>query len=146
MGPTIVMGVILLGVVAIIGVLVAALVANISRDRRSTGPRDVWRNYGLSIAFAALFCYSWILQLVTEWQAFVDEQRAHGESTGIGVFIAGFSQSTLENWRSEFLQLFSFTLLAALLIHKGSAESKDSDEQMQQALARIEMKLEYSRT
>jgi hypothetical protein len=114
--------------------------------RRTTGPRDLWRNYGLSIAFAALFSCRRILQLVTEWQVFVDEQRAHDESTGIGDFVAEFSQSTLENWQSEFLQLFSFTLLAALLIHKESAESKDSDDQMQQALARIEKKLEGSRT
>jgi hypothetical protein len=146
MGPAIAMGVVLLGVLAITGVLVGALVLSISRDRRTTSPRDVWRNYGLSIAFAALFFFSWILQLITEWQVFVDEQRAHGESTGIGDFIAEFSQATLENWQSEFLQLFSFTLLAALLIHKGSAESKDSDEEMQQALARIEQRLEDSRT
>lgn len=59
----------------------------------------------------------------------------------VGDFVADFSRATLENWQSEFLQLFSFTVMTALLIHKGSAESKDSDEEMQQALARIEAKL-----
>ena len=52
-----------------------------------------------------------------------------------------FWESTLENWQSEFLQLFSFVVLASLFIHKGSAESKDSDEQMQQSLDRIEKRL-----
>jgi hypothetical protein len=46
-----------------------------------------------------------------------------------------------ENWQSEFLQLFSFVVLASLFIHKGSAESKDSDEQVQKSLDRIEKRL-----
>jgi hypothetical protein len=142
MGSAIAMAIVLLGMLAIAGVLVAARVREITRDGGANRPRSIWRGYGLSIAFAALFFFSWALQLVTEWQVFVDEQSAHGESTGIGDFVAQFSQATLENWQSEFLQLFSFTLLAAVLIHKGSAESKDSDEQIQKALARIERRLE----
>ena len=51
---------------------------------------------------------------------------------------AEFGQSTLENWQSEFLQLFSFVVLAALYIHKGSAESKDGDEKLEASLRRIE--------
>jgi hypothetical protein len=53
----------------------------------------------------------------------------------------GSSGSTLENWQSEFLLLFSFVVLSALFIHRGSAESKDSDEQMQKSLDRIEKRL-----
>jgi hypothetical protein len=49
--------------------------------------------------------------------------------------------STLENWQSEFLQLFSFTILAAVFIHKGSAESKDSNDRMEAAIKRIEEQL-----
>ena len=44
-----------------------------------------------------------------------------------------FWESTLENWQSEFLQMFSFAVLSALFIHRGSAESKDSDEQIKRA-------------
>ena len=47
-------------------------------------------------------------------------------------------QSTFENWQSEFLQLFSFVVLAALYIHKGSAESKDGEEKIEASLRRIE--------
>jgi hypothetical protein len=50
-------------------------------------------------------------------------------------------QSTLENWQSEFLQLFSFVTLAAPYIHKGSGESKDGEEKMEAALRRIEERL-----
>jgi hypothetical protein len=59
----------------------------------------------------------------------------------IGDFVAAFAQSTLENWQSEFLQLFSFVVLAALYIHKGSAESKDGEENIQASLRRIEQHL-----
>ena len=52
-----------------------------------------------------------------------------------------FWESTLENWQSEFLLLFSFVVLSALFIRRGSVESKDSDEQMQKSLDRIEKRL-----
>jgi hypothetical protein len=49
-----------------------------------------------------------------------------------------FGQATMENWQSEFLQLFALVVLAALYIHKGSAESKESDEKLEASLRRIE--------
>jgi hypothetical protein len=51
-------------------------------------------------------------------------------------------ESTLENWQSEFLQLFSFVVLAAAYIHRGSAESRDSEDRMEQMLKDIKAKLE----
>jgi hypothetical protein len=60
-----------------------------------------------------------------------------GNSGSTGDF-AEFGQSTLKNWQSEFLQLFSFVVLAAMFIHKGSAESKDGDEKLEASLRRIE--------
>ena len=53
-----------------------------------------------------------------------------------------FGQSTLENWQSEFLQLFSFVVFSAVLIHRGSAESRDGDDRMEETLQRIEKKLD----
>jgi hypothetical protein len=75
---------------------------------------------------------------VAQWQTFTDEERAHGEEPELGDFVSDFGQSTLENWQSEFLQLFSFVALAALYIHKGSSESKDSEEKIEASLKRIE--------
>jgi hypothetical protein len=81
-------------------------------------------------------------QGVSEWQAYADQQRAHNEPVEAGGFIVEFGQSTLENWQSEFLQLFSFVVFSAGLIHRGSAESKDGDDRMEEALGRIEKKLD----
>jgi hypothetical protein len=47
----------------------------------------------------------------------------------------------MENWQSEFLQLFAFVSLAALYVHKGSAESKDGEEKIEASLRRIEQHL-----
>ena len=121
--------------------LVGAMVRSIQNEKKSSGVRKTFANFGLSIVLAVLFFSSWLAQGIAEWQTFVDEQRAHNEPVEVGDFIAHFSQSTLENWQSEFLQLFSFVVLAAMYIHRGSAESKDSDDRMEEALKRIEEKL-----
>jgi hypothetical protein len=119
-----------------LGVLIYSLLRSIRNER--TGNRSVWREFGLGIALTLLFFATWIGQGITQWQTYTDEQRAHNESTQVGDFVSEFGQSTLENWQSEFLQLFAFVVLSALLIHKGSAESKDSDEKLEAALRRIE--------
>ena len=120
--------------------LIFATVRSI-RDERSP-ERSVWREFGLGLGLMILFFATWIGHGIAQWQTYTDQQREHGESTELGDFISEFSQSTLENWQSEFLQLFSFVTLSALYIHKGSAESKDSDEKIEASLRRIEEKLD----
>ena len=110
------------------------------RDGRSKN-RSVWREFGLGLILMIMFFATWVAHGITEWQVFTDEQLAQGSSPKIGDFVNEFASSTLENWQSEFLQLFSFVVLAALYIHKGSAESKDSEENIEAALRRIEERL-----
>ena len=43
--------------------------------------------------------------------------------------------------QSEFLQLLTFVVLTTFLIHRNSHESRDSDDQMQRSLDRIEKRL-----
>jgi len=103
-----------------------------------TKSRSIWREFGLGLVLMILFFVTWLAHGIAQWQTFTDEQLAHGESPEVGDFVSEFGQSTLENWQSEFLQLFSFVTLAALFIHKGSAESKDGDEKLEASLRRIE--------
>jgi hypothetical protein len=119
--------------------LIFSTVKSIANER-SRG-RSVWREFGLGLILMILFFTTWLAQGIAQWQTFTDEQHSHGESVEVGDFVSEFGQSTLENWQSEFLQLFSFVVLAALFIHKGSAESKDGDEKLEAALRRIEEKL-----
>jgi hypothetical protein len=115
--------------------VIFSMVRSIVDNRSGYG---IWREFGLGLSLMILFFVTWIAHAITEWQVYTDEQRAHGEATEVGDFVAAFAQSTLENWQSEFLQLFAFVVLAALYIHKGSAESKDSNEKTEASLRRIE--------
>jgi hypothetical protein len=123
-------------------VLIATLVRAIREERRSAGLSRIWANFGLSISFFALFLISWIAQAVAEWGTFVQEERAHGGAPSLSDFFVQFGQSTFENWQSEFLQLFSFVVFSAVLIHHGSAESKDGEDRIEQAVRRIEKRLD----
>lgn len=126
-------------IVLSLGVLVFLLVTMARQIRDDRSPqRSVWREFGLGLILMILFFATWVGHGVTEWQVFTDEQRSHGEEPELGDFVAEFGSSTLENWQSEFLQLFSFVSLAALYIHKSSAESKDGEEKLEASLRRIE--------
>ena len=116
--------------------LIFATARSIQTQR--TEGRSIWREFALGLILMILFFVTWLGQGIAQWQKFTDEERAHGETPEVGDFVSDFGQSTLENWQSEFLQLFSFVTLAALYIHKGSAESKDSDEKVEASLRRIE--------
>ena len=116
--------------------LIASLMRSI-RNERSVR-RSVWREFGLGLCLMFLFLGTWVAHGITQYQMFTDEQAAHGQPVEMGDFFTEFSQSTLENWQSEFLQLFAFVVLAALYVHKGSAESKDGDEKLEASLRRIE--------
>lgn len=83
------------------------------------------RDYSLSLTLGMLFLVSLVGQVVA--------QRLAGE-TWVQVVAA-----VLENWQSEYLQLLSFVVLTAYLTHKGSHESKDSDERFRaDVLGRLE--------
>ncbi len=101
----------------------------------------LWRDYSLSIVLAVLFMASWILQTVGGWFEFVSEQSSHGqvaEAFGPDGYIWSWTKATFENWQSEFLQLFTFVVLTTFLVHRKSHELKDTDDEMQAQLDRIE--------
>lgn len=99
--------------------------------------RRLWRDYGLSITLGALFIASWIGHFFVQLVEFRDEQTAHGQPFEWAEFWAAFGRATLENWQSEFLQLLTFVVLSAILNHKGSPESRDSEVKTERALAEI---------
>lgn len=101
----------------------------------------MFKNYGLSITLAALFLTSWIGQAYFQWIEFEKTQIEHGQEIKTEDFIPEFLARTLENWQSEFLQLFTFVILSTYLIHKNSPQSRDGDDRMQTSLDRIEKKL-----
>lgn len=101
-----------------------------------------WSKYGLGITLVALFLLSWFAQGVAEWFVVAGEAQQHGQRASVLEYLAHFTQATMENWQSEFLQLATFVILAKYLIFKGSPQSKDGDDEMRAALLRIERKLD----
>jgi uncharacterized protein DUF6766 len=124
------------------GWLVWAMFRSIQQERRSSGVSKLWPNFGLGIVLAILFFGTWAFHGVAQWQVFEEEQRVHNQPIEVSDFIHEFSESTLENWQSEFLQLFSFVVLSALYLHRGSAESRDSEDRMEEMLKEIKKKLD----
>ncbi len=106
--------------------------------------KRIWQNYNLTIILACLFTVSWILQTWTGWHKFAAEQQAHGEIAqwfGPSGYVWSWAAATMENWQSEFLQLLTFVVLTAYFIHRGSHESKDSDEKQMALLKRLENRI-----
>src|SRR5688500_9766309 len=106
--------------------------------------QHLWRNYSLSLVLGGLFVTAWILQSLTGWVEFQSEQRAHGEVAalwGADGYVWRWARATFENWESEFLQLLAFVVLTSWLTHRGSPESKDSDETLRAQLTRLEQQL-----
>lgn len=95
-------------------------------------------DYGLSIVLGALFLLSWLGQFVAQVMEVRLEAEAHGQEFGWAEFFPAFWQATFENWQSEFLQLFSFVVLATYFVHRGSPQSRDGDDEMKGQLDRIE--------
>lgn len=97
----------------------------------------LWRNYNLSLVLLACFVVTWALQAWTGWQKFSADQLQHNEVArllGDDGYIWHFAEATFENWQSEFLQLLAMVVLTSFLIHRGSAESKDSNDRMEAKL------------
>ncbi len=91
--------------------------------------RGLWRDYNLSLVLLACFIASWILQAWTGWRKFSAEQLQHQQTPSVfgdDGYIWDFLAATFENWQSEFLQFLAMVVLTSFLIHRGSAESKDS--------------------
>ena len=142
MSQALIIGITLVALVGVTVVLMGSLIWHIRSVRRAGPTPGLWRTFGLSLAFCALFFVSWLAQGIAEWGSYRAEQLAHNAQATLSGYIVEFGQSTLENWQSEFLQLFSFVVLSAILIHRDSAESKDSDQRLEEKIDKIAKRLD----
>jgi len=93
--------------------------------------RSFVRNNSLTLAMFALFALSLIGQSVAGERDYNEDQREHQQPvvTYLGYLRSdAFVEATFENWESEFLQMAIYVLLTALLVQRGSSESKDPDK------------------
>jgi len=86
----------------------------------------------LGLVAALLFLLALVGQTLTGHRVYNDEQIEHGEQpVHLAEYLRGahFGEATFENWESEFLQMGMFIFLTALLIQRGSAESKKPEDE-----------------
>jgi hypothetical protein len=95
--------------------------------------KSFFRNNSLSLVVFGLFFFTFLFgQSLTGHQHANNEAREHGQPTVTYVEYLGgshFLEATMENWESEFLQMFFFIILTVFLYQKGSAESKDPEKE-----------------
>ncbi len=89
------------------------------------------RDNGLSIALLLMFFASLIGQVFAGWTQENETLAEHDQAllTLWGFLTSGeFLSALFENWESEFLQMSAYVILTAMLIQRGSAESRDPDD------------------
>jgi len=91
----------------------------------------LFKNNGLTIVLMLLFLVSILGQWIAGWHVQNEELVRHGEETlSLGAYAVDpeFLSTVFENWESEFLQMSAYVVLTAMLIQKGSAESRDPED------------------
>jgi hypothetical protein len=84
----------------------------------------------LSLMALGVFLVLVFLQSITGWRVTnADDAEHHRSTQSYGRYLRSghFAEATFENWESEFLQMGAYVGLTALLIQRGSPESKKPD-------------------
>jgi hypothetical protein len=92
----------------------------------------LFKNNSLTIVLLLLFAASITGQWLAGWHVTNEALREHGSAamTLISYTVSpDFLSATFENWESEFLQMATYVLLTAILFQRGSAESRDPDDE-----------------
>ena len=64
------------------------------------------KRYAYAWLTAGFFLVSIGLHWLFGWYAFVDEQKAHGQSVQVAAYLMEMGRDTFENWQSEFLRSY----------------------------------------
>jgi hypothetical protein len=97
------------------------------RWARAGGVRTRLFSHSLTATMAIVFVASWLVQSISGWRDFNQEQAQHGGgeiSWGGYLIEADFWDRTLQNWQSEFLAVGTMVIFAVFLRQRGSPESK----------------------
>jgi hypothetical protein len=94
--------------------------------------RPLLRDHALSLVAALLFLAFLVAQSLTGQRVYNQERKDEGRTeVGFAQYLTTghFVEATFENWESEFLQMGMFVFLTALLVQRGSAESRKPDSE-----------------
>ena len=103
---------------------------------------SVWKKKGYVWVTLVFFLVSILLHWLFGWQAFKDEQQAHGQAIIFSSYVIEMMRDTMENWQSEFLQLIWQVAGLSFLWYTGSPQSKEGDDRKEEKLDFIIKKLD----
>jgi len=116
-----------------------------TRSIRPSRLARLWHDYSLSIVVGTMFAATFVLHAIFGWWQYAADQASAGSTAtfwGPDGFVVYFGEWTFQNWQSEFLEVFLLIVLTSFLIHKGSHESRDSQDRLEAKVDRIEQKLD----
>jgi hypothetical protein len=90
------------------------------------------RDNSLSLVLFASFLVFLAGQALAGWRHFNQEQQQHRQpAVALSSYLRSgdFLEATFENWESEFFQMAAFLILSAMLVQRGSAESKPPEDE-----------------
>jgi hypothetical protein len=108
-------------------------------------PRRDIRDYGLSVFAFTAYVIVQIGAAISGWVEYVAEQQQHGETptffgdNGYG-WVLG--EQTFQNWQSEFLALAVLVALSAVLLHLGSKQSREGNDETQARVSAIQRRVD----
>ena len=93
--------------------------------------KKFWRNNGLSAVLLGFFLLTLLTAQFHTGRMEYNQERAARNQPPVGYrdywTSPHFLEATMENWESEFFQMFAYVVLTVFLYQKGSAESNDPD-------------------
>jgi hypothetical protein len=98
---------------------------------KAGGFRTLIFSNSLGLVMGAVFVLSWLVQSVTGFSAYAEQQLANLQDPGTwGEYLMSpeFWNRTLQNWQSEFLAVWSMVILSVYLRQRSSPESKPVGE------------------
>jgi hypothetical protein len=101
--------------------------------------------HGLSLVLFGIFVTTLVIAAIAGWMEFSAQQRAHGQTPeflAADGYLPFLLEQVSQNIQSEFLALAVTIALAARLIHRGSAQSRDGQDEMKQAIAAVERRVD----
>jgi len=102
----------------------------------------IWKKKGYVWITLAFFIFSLTLHWIFGWEAFKNEQHAHGQPIIVSEYISEMMRDTMENWQSEFLQLIWQVAGLSFLLYVGSPQSKEGDDRKEEKLDYIIKKID----
>jgi predicted small integral membrane protein len=106
--------------------------------------RDI-RDYGLSIVAFTAFLVTEAVAAIAGWVAYVAEQEQHKQpATFFGDQGYGWvlGEQTFQNWQSEFLAVAVLVWFSAFLLHLGSKQSREGNDEAQARVTEIQHRVE----